>query len=118
MKLLNYFKSLKSAELRTAWAIAIAADALQIGVFPLFAEGGLSPADTALDLAVGALLIKLLGWHWALLPSFAAEMMPGLDLFPTWTAVVLYLTHEQASQQVREGEVEILSPGPAPAPRR
>jgi hypothetical protein len=69
--------------------------------------------DTALDLAVAAILYRLLGWHWALLPTFAAELVPGLDLFPTWTAAVFFMTRKA----VRTAEVEILEPGPAPAPR-
>lgn len=113
MKMLEYLKSLKSPELRTAWAVAVAADALQIIAFPMFVPGGISPADTVLDLAVGAVLISLLGWHWAFLPSLLAELVPGLDLFPTWTAAMLFVTHERLSS----GEPEILPPGPAPARR-
>jgi hypothetical protein len=45
-----------------------------------------------LDLAVAAVLIRLLGFHWALLPALAAEAMPALDLAPTWTASVLLVT--------------------------
>jgi hypothetical protein len=43
--------------------LSVAADVLQIFVFPLFAEGALSPADDVLDLAVAAILVRLLGWH-------------------------------------------------------
>ena len=49
----------------------MAADALQILVFPLFAEGAFSPADDVLDLAVAAVLVRLLGWHWEFLPARA-----------------------------------------------
>jgi LPXTG-motif cell wall-anchored protein len=48
-----------------------------------------------LDLAVAAILIKLLGFHWAFLPALAAEAMPALDLAPTWTAAVLLVTGSQ-----------------------
>jgi LPXTG-motif cell wall-anchored protein len=41
---------------------------------------------------VAAALIKLLGFHWALLPALAAEAVPALDLAPTWTAAVFLLT--------------------------
>jgi hypothetical protein len=68
--------------------LAMAANALQIFVFPLFFEGVLSPADDVLDLAVAAALVRLLGWHWELLPAFAAELVPGVDLVPVWTLVV------------------------------
>ena len=74
---------------RAAMILAMAADALQIFVFPLFAEGALSPADDALDLAVAAVLVNLLGWHWEFLPAFAAELVPGVDLVPFWSMAVL-----------------------------
>ena len=41
---------------------------------------------------VAGVLIKLLGFHWALLPALAAEAVPALDLAPTWTAAVLLIT--------------------------
>ena len=73
---------------RAAMVLAIVADALQIGVFPLFVEGALSPADDVLDLAVAAVLVRLLGWHWEFLPAFLAELVPGVDLVPFWTLAV------------------------------
>lgn len=129
MSFLDYFKSLKSPEVRMAWAVALAADALQIAAFPLFAEGAISPADSVLDIAVAAILVRLLGWHWAFLPSLLGELMPGLDLFPTWTAAVWYVTRDSqaltepvAKERVVDGqqpdpEPEFLPPGPAPARR-
>jgi hypothetical protein len=113
MSAIDFLKSIKSRELRLAWLIAMAADATQMLAFPLFAAGGLSPADTILDLFVAAILIRLLGWHWAFLPTLVAELIPGLDLFPTWTAAVFYVTR----QHVHYAEREILPAGPAPAPR-
>jgi hypothetical protein len=41
-----------------------------------------------LDLIVAFVLIRLLGWHCAFLPTLAAELIPGADLFPTWAAAV------------------------------
>src|SRR6266496_4536084 len=73
---------------QTATILAVAADALQIFVFPFFAEGALSPADDVLDLAVAAVLVRLIGWHWEFLPAFAAELVPGVDLVPFWTLAV------------------------------
>lgn len=109
----DFLKTVRTSEHRLAWLVAIAADTLQIAALPFFAEGGLSPLDTVLDLTVAVVLTKLLGWHWAFLPTLAAEMVPGLDLFPTWTAAVFFVTR----QRVRTTEPEILPPGPAPAPR-
>jgi hypothetical protein len=71
-----------------AMLLAIAADALQVVVFPLFAAGALSPADDVLDLGVGAIMVHLLGWHWEFLPSFFAKLIPGVDLVPFWTLAV------------------------------
>jgi hypothetical protein len=74
---------------RAGLILAVAADALQIFVFPLFVEGALSPADDVLDLAVAAVLVNLLGWHWEFLPAFLAELVPGVDLVPFWTLAVV-----------------------------
>ena len=101
------FQSLKSTEQRLAWMVALAADTIQIAGLPLFIEGAVSPADSVLDLVVGFTLIRLLGWHWAFLPTMAAELIPGMDLFPTWTAAVWYVTRQQ---RVNPGEPEILPP--------
>jgi hypothetical protein len=64
------------------------ADAVQIIGFPLFAEGALSPLDDILDVIVAVALLRLIGWHWEFLPSFAAELVPGVDLVPFWTLAV------------------------------
>ena len=69
---------------------------MQIAAAPLFGEGFASPFNDVLDLAVAAVLIRLLGFHWALLPALAAEAIPALDLAPTWTAAVLLITGAKA----------------------
>jgi len=76
-------------QFRAAMVLAIVADALQLVVFPLFVEGALSPADDILDLAIAAVMVRLLGWHWEFLPSFLAKLVPGVDLVPFWTLAVL-----------------------------
>lgn len=75
-------------QFRTAMLLAIAADALQLVVFPLFVGGALSPADDVLDLGIAAMMIHLLGFHWEFLPSFLAKLVPGVDLVPFWTIAV------------------------------
>lgn len=74
---------------QSAMILATAADALQIFILPMFSEGALSPADDVLDVAVAAILVRLLGWHWEFLPAFAAELVPGVDLVPFWTFAVV-----------------------------
>lgn len=76
-------------QFRTAMVVAIIADALQLGLFSIFIEGALSPADDLLDLGVGAIMVRLLGWHWEFLPSFFAKLVPGVDLVPLWTMAVI-----------------------------
>lgn len=76
------------ARFRAGMILAMAADALQLFFFPMFAEGALSPAEDVLDVAVGIILVRLLGWHWEFLPSFAAKLIPGADLVPFWTLAV------------------------------
>src|SRR5437867_11587722 len=101
---MNEFRSRPRSRFRAAMILAIAADALQIFVFPLFGEGALSPADDVLDLAVAAVLVNLLGWHWEFLPAFAAELVPGLDLVPFWTMAVanVYRKWKQMTITVEE----------------
>src|SRR5579862_2528147 len=74
--------------MRAALGLAIAADLLQMVVFPLFVEGAASPADDFLDLGMAGVLSWLLGWHWEFLPSFLAKLVPGVDLVPLWTLAV------------------------------
>lgn len=76
-------------QFKTAMVLAIAADILQLAVFPMFVEGAFSPVDDILDLGMAALLTHLLGWHWEFLPSFFAKLVPGVDLVPFWTISVV-----------------------------
>jgi len=83
--------------------IAIAADLCQLVIFPYFIEGAFSPFDDVLDLGVCAVLTKLLGWHWEFLPSFAAKLVPGVDLVPIWTLAVANV-YRKAKQLAVEAE--------------
>ena len=75
-----------------ARVIAVVADAVQVGLLPLFAGGAPEVFDAVLDVAVAAAMVALLGWHWAFLPAFLVELVPGIDLAPTWTLAVLIAT--------------------------
>ena len=109
MRVFEVIRAVRSRELRLALSVAIAADALQIVALPMFAPGAFSPADTAIDLAAALVLSKLLGWHWAFLPTIFAEIIPAFDLFPTWTAAVLYVgwRRRHDSPPGRGGELSI-----------
>jgi hypothetical protein len=73
---------------RAALLIAAAADLTQLALAPLFAGGALSPLDDALDVIVAGLLFLALGRSWRIAFALGLELVPGLALFPTWTAVV------------------------------
>jgi len=110
--IIDYFKALK-LEQRQAWIVAIAADVLQIAAFPLFAEGALSPADSVLDLIVGFVMIRLLGWHWALLPS----ARPSSSRAQIFFLLGPLRFGSSLATRCRPGS-KSLAAGPAPEPRR
>ena len=95
---------------RAALILAIAADALQIFVLPLFAEGAFSPAEDVLDIVVAAVLIQLIGWHWEFLPAFAAELVPGVDLVPFWSLAVASVYRKWKAIPVPAKEIKKESP--------
>src|ERR1700730_9391709 len=92
------------SQFKPAMALAIVADALQIVFLPLFAEGGLSPADDILDIGVAAALIHLLGWPWEFLPSFLVKLVPGVDLVPFWTIAVVNVYRKSKRDAIIEQE--------------
>ena len=103
MRLLELVRAIRSRDLRVALSVAITADALQIVALPLFASGGFSPADSAVDVAAALILSNVLGWHWAFLPTLLAEVVPAFDLFPTWTAAVLYVAWQRRTHNPPAG---------------
>ena len=81
------------SRVRLARSLALAADFLQVIAFPILE---LSPLSDVLDFGVAIVMTVLLGWHWAFLPTLIAEFLPVIDLFPTWTFAVFYVTRGQA----------------------
>jgi hypothetical protein len=83
-------KIVSSRRKKIALTIAIAADALQFAFLPLFPA--ITILDDAIDVAVAIVMIALLGWHWAFLPSIVTKLIPVVDFLPTWTASVWLVT--------------------------
>ena len=80
-----------------AVAVGLAADLLQ---FPLNAASAIPVLSgfvfmilLAVDVVTVAVSVSLLGFHWALLPSLAAEFFPRLGRIPTWTACIAYVIY-------------------------
>lgn len=84
---------------RKVWiarCIAVAVDIVQIAVAPAVMEGFASPLDIILDVATAVIMIALLGWHVAFVPTFIVKALPFADLAPTWTIAVLIVTRKPA----------------------
>ena len=95
----------ESTRNKVALTVALSADLLQIIIFPMFAPGFFSPVENVLDIAVGAALWALLGWHYSFLPALVAESIPGLALVPTWTASALLAINSKKRTATDQGVV-------------
>lgn len=76
--------------IKLAFVVGVVADILQLPV-SLSLLAGFVPAeglDAAIDVLAAVLVNWLLGFHWALLPSFALKLIPVVNVAPTWTACV------------------------------
>ena len=82
---------------RAARILAVAADLLQLVLFPVFIEGFASVLNDVLDVVVGVTMVRLVGWHLAFLPAFVVEALPVGDLAPTWTLAVFLATRSKRS---------------------
>ena len=58
----------------------------------MFGEGFASPANDVVDALAFIFFWRLIGWRFALLPSFIIKIIPVIDLEPTWTIAVLIAT--------------------------
>jgi hypothetical protein len=88
---------------KVALAIAALADAVQLGFFPVFGGGGLSVPDDVLDFVVAVALVIALGWRWRLVAALALELVPGVALFPSWTAFVATLPASAEAPRLPSG---------------
>ncbi len=75
---------LTRTRIRSAYAVAVATDLLQLVLGP----AGWFLADEALDVVAMVLISRLIGFHPLLLPTFVLEALPVADLLPTWTGCV------------------------------
>lgn len=86
-KFLLWFRAPQLTRLRIALALAVAviADGSQLLLGPF----GWAFVDEFIDLAAMVLTSALLGFHWLLLPTFIVELVPVVDMLPTWTGCVV-----------------------------
>jgi hypothetical protein len=86
---------LTRSRVRLAYGVAIAVDALQWGLGP----PGWLFADQILDVAAMGVISWAIGFHPLLLPTFALEFLPIVDLVPTWTGCVALVVALRKKQQ-------------------
>jgi hypothetical protein len=92
-----------------AFAVSVIADVLQFPINAVSATGLLAlpgeVADMMLDIVVMIITSALLGFHWALLPAFVLEAVPGLDLFPTWTGCVAFVVWRRKQAEAHAASI-------------
>jgi len=93
-----------------ALAVAVIADGLQLLLAPTGPLGWLL-LDEVIDGIAMIATSWLLGFHLLLLPTFAVEFIPVIDLLPTWTGCVGLLIAMRKREQATQ-------PPPLPPPRR
>lgn len=94
---------------RWRWALvtALLSDALGFGVMLW------PPALWLLDAITAAVLFALLGFRWPLLPALAIEVVPGLELFPAWTLIVLALAGAETRQPLSITAAAVMQDNPS-----
>ena len=103
---------------KAALVIAGLADLVQLGFFPVFGEGALSIPDDVLDVVIAIVLFAMLGFKLRILLALAIELVPGVALFPSWTAVVATLPTVEVKKikaQIIEAPQTRTPPSPLPA---
>lgn len=105
-KLNNLFRPTRLTWRRMLLAIFIAgvADGLQI---PL----QIPPVPEIIDVVAMVLTSAVIGFHVLLLPTFAVEFIPVVDMLPTWTGCVLAVLALRRSE-----EKKVLPPAPETLP--
>ena len=97
---------LTPSRVRSAYAIAIATDLLQLILGPF----GWVFADEILDVVAMIAISRAIGFHVVFLPTFALEFLPLTDMLPTWTGSVALVVGMRRRRQVASPS----PPGPGP----
>jgi hypothetical protein len=87
--------TLTRRRIQLAFVVAILSDAVQIGLGPL----GWTFFDEVIDVIAMILTSWLLGFHLLLIPTFLFELIPIVDMLPTWTGCVALLVSLRKKEQ-------------------
>ncbi len=90
---------------RKAFALTVAgaADLLQIILLPTLGLGYI--LDDVIDVVTAILLTAICGFKWQFVFVFFMELVPGLDLLPTWSAVALLIPSRASVIEVYRTDV-------------
>ena len=99
-------------QITVAYGIAIVADIVQFPLNAVAMTGVLAIpgefADFIIDCMVMVATSMLIGFHWLLLPSLFIEVIPGLDLIPTWTGCVACVVKIRRGAQPQPPELPLV----------
>jgi hypothetical protein len=115
-----------------AFTVAVIADALEFPITGVEATVIGAPEGEAaagvLDCIVMGIMIKLLGFHWMFLPSFIVEIIPAVDMFPTWVGCVGFVVWQCKREEAERAKApplnavidvqEVAPASPPPTARR
>lgn len=91
----NQTESAKSSILKFLLSLAIAAvaDGMQLLVPPMWIP---------IDVVAALIFFALWGFRWEVALALVPELTPGVDLFPTWIALAIYLGGRAKGQSNNE----------------
>lgn len=75
--------------MRLAIVVAAVADAMQLALQLALGPAVWFGVVEAIDVLAMILTMVLLGFHLLLLPTFVIELLPVVDMAPTWTGCVV-----------------------------
>lgn len=85
-----------SAQARMAMLLAVVVDLMQapanVASLSVALAVPIEVIDMSVDAIVAIVMTRLLGFHWALAPGFLLELMPIVDIAPTWSGCVFLVT--------------------------
>jgi hypothetical protein len=90
----NLVLASKTPRWRRAFIIALLSDALGflVVLFP--------PLQWTLDAVTAVALVLILGFRWKLMLAMAIEVIPGIELFPAWTLVILAMAATEPQKSI------------------
>ena len=84
------------SHVRIAWVVAVLVDGLQLITAPAEWTGPVVwVVEAGVDLVTMGVMMFLVGFHWAFLPSLVTKFLPFIDLAPTWTVALFIATRDR-----------------------